>query len=159
MSTEDAPQIIHVEIVHPDPEAAAQFMRDTLGARDVEPRTQALIKQMFPGIGLAHVMVGQVVFQFVKPTDALPSWAKQLEQRGPSIHNVTISVPDIDTVTDAMLERGGKMLFDVPEVDFSAAGYEHPPGMRGNAIDAREQTGIVFEMIPTALGWIPGEAP
>jgi hypothetical protein len=159
MTSQDEPRVIHVEIVHPDPEAGAQFMRETLGARDVEPRTVAHIKKMFPGMELAHVMVGGVVFQFVKPTEALPSWTEQLERRGPSIHNVTISVPDIDGVTDDMIERGGKLLLDAPGVDLTPAGFDPPPGMRGNAVDTREQTGIVFEMFPTAIGWIPGKAP
>jgi hypothetical protein len=35
---------IHLEIVHPDPDSAAQFMRDALAARDVEPRMAAHLR-------------------------------------------------------------------------------------------------------------------
>jgi hypothetical protein len=161
MGSQRQPLFIHIEIVHHDPDAAAQFMRETLGATDVEPRTAAYIERMFPGMRLVHVMVGGVVFQFVKPGDnpeLLPSWREQLERQGPSIHNVTIAVPSYEVVVEKMVERGGKVITD-SEVDFTPAGYEHPPGIRAGTVDAREQTGIVFELLPTAMGWIPGKAP
>lgn len=161
MSSKPATTFIHIEIVHPDPDAGAQFMRETLGATDVEPRTAAYIEGMFPGMRLVHVMVGGVVFQFVKPGDdpgPLPSWHEQLERQGPSIHNVTFAVAAYEDVVEKMVARGGTVLND-SEVDFTPAGYDHPPGIHAGAVDARAQTGMVFELIPTAMGWIPGEAP
>ena len=158
MTSPDQPVFIHLEIVHPDPDAGAQFMRETLGARDVEPRTAAYIEGMFPGMRLVHVMLGGVVFQFVKPTETLPAWKEQLERQGASVHNVTIAVPDLEDVTAKMIERGGTLLLDT-DFDLTPAGFGHPPGMKGKVVAAREQTGLTFEMFATAVGWIPGEAP
>jgi catechol 2,3-dioxygenase-like lactoylglutathione lyase family enzyme len=150
---------IHLEIVHPDPDAAAQFMRETLGARDVEPRMAAHLEgSVVPGLRVVHVMAGNVVFQFVKPVPELPSWDEQLGSQGPGVHNVTIAVSDPEATLATMETRGATLELSA-DVDLRPAGLEYDGDLKVYVIDALQQTGLRFEMFSTKAGWIGGEAP
>jgi hypothetical protein len=148
-----------VEIVHPDPDAARAFACEVLGGEVVEPRTAALIETFQPGMRCVHVRVGGVVLQFIKPGEGMDSWTEQLEREGPSVHNITYTVNDSDGLRKALLERGGKLLKEVTDVDM------RPAGLDGDLytmrmIDVREQIGLRLELLEASSNWPPnGEAP
>src|SRR4051794_1392682 len=100
---------VHLEIVHPDPDSAAEFAVDVLGGEIVEPRTAALVETFMPGMRCIHVRVGSVVLQLIKPGEGMDSWKEQLEQEGPSVHNIAYTVHDSDGLAKALLDRGGKL--------------------------------------------------
>jgi hypothetical protein len=150
---------VHIEIVHPDPEAAAQFMCDVLGGKRVERKIAGQIEGVVPGIKLAHVLAGNLVFQFVKPNEALASWSEQLQTSGPGVHNVSLTISDIEDVRAAMEERGGKVLMGA-DVDLKdSLGYEGEDTFKTYVIDCREQTGLRFEIFDERCGWVGGQAP
>jgi len=150
---------IHIEIVHDDPDAAAQFVQDTIGGTLVEPRMAAHLESVMPGMRVVHVLVGSCVLQFVKPSPLMESWNQQLEAQGPGVHNVTFAVGDFERVTDALRERGAQTLLAVDDVDLRPAGLEYEGALPVHVIDARAQSGLRFELFSTKAGWIPGEAP
>lgn len=150
---------IHIEIVHPDPEQAAQFIRETIGGEAVEPRVAAHLETVMPGLRAVHVRVGNCVLQFVKPSPAMASWQEQLDTFGPGVHNVTFAVSDFEGVTAALRDRGAETLLAVDDVDLRPAGLEYRGALPVHIIDARAQSGLRFELLSTKAGWIPGEAP
>lgn len=145
----------HVEIVHPDPDAAARFMRDIFGAQTVGNELAAYLEQMCPpGTRVAHVLVGAVVFQFIKPAPGLDSWVEQLATRGPSVHNVSIMVKGLEGARNRMIEAGCHELLRFDGLRLQDAGVIGATGeQRGYNIDARKQAGVIFEMIEDIPGW------
>lgn len=138
---------LHLEIVHPDPHGAAQFICDTLDGEIVERSISSFVENTFEGVGCAHVRIGNVVLQFIRPTAELPTWKTQLETQGPGVHNISIGVSDMDGVREALTARGCKEI----------AKYSIDPtklGLPGNApidsyiFDAFEQAGVRIEMVP-----------
>ena len=149
---------VHIEIVHPDPEAAAQFMCDIFGGERVERETAAQIEGIVPGIELAHVLAGNVVFQFINPNGQMPHWDRQLATAGPGVHNVSLTVSGIEDMRTEMEERGGEVLMEA-DVDLKdSLGYEDVDTFKTYVIDCVEQTGLSFEIFDESCGWIGGEA-
>jgi predicted enzyme related to lactoylglutathione lyase len=157
--SEPIQHFLHVEIVHPDPDAAARFTQEVLGAEVVEPRTAALIETFMPGMRCVHMRVGNIVFQFIKPGEGMDSWREQLEREGPSVHNIAYTVGDIEAVRRALVGRGAKILKEFTEVDMT------PAGLVGELfttlmIDAREQIGLRLELLEASCNWPrDGNAP
>jgi hypothetical protein len=103
-------------------------------------------------------MVGNVVFQFIRPTPDLPTWHDQLETRGPGVHNVTISVSDPEATVAAMTAHGATLDM-AADVDLRDAGLEYEGDLKAYVIDGREPAGLRFEMFSSKCGWVGGQAP
>ena len=148
----------HVEVVHPDPDAAAGFLRDVFGAEQVETRLSSHIESISPGARIIHVKLGGVVFQFVKPGPGAESWQKLLDANGPCVHNVTLLVDGLERARKVMLEKGCEEVarFDVRLQD---GGVDVGGEQRAYLIDAMAQIGLRIEMLETIPGWVPGEGP
>lgn len=149
---------IHIEIVHPDPDQAAQFIQDVFGGRIVEPRMSAHLESVMPGMRAVHVLVGNCVLQFVKPSPVMQSWQQQLDDSGPGVHNVTFALEDFDGVIDRLREHGAEPVLAVDDVDLRPAGLSYDGPLPVHIVDARAQSGLRFELFSTKAGWIPGEA-
>src|SRR4051794_19242937 len=89
--------LVHLEIVHSDPEGVFEFLRDCLGAERVEQNIGDFLQQTF-GVEGVHAKVGNIVFQILTPTPSLPTWYAELQDRGPGVHNVTFYVDDLEAV-------------------------------------------------------------
>ena len=76
----------------------------------------------------------------------LDSWQKQLDTSGPGVHNVTFEVNDLENVRVAMLNRGARQLAQF-DADMSRAGLDVDQPTRVYVMDAREQSGLRFEMM------------
>lgn len=152
-------RFIHLEIVHPDPDAAAAFTVEVLGAKIVETQTAAYVEGFLPGMRLVHTLAGNVVFQFVRPADGMQSWVEQLEREGPSLHNITFTVGDLPALRTALEERGATILVEWNDVDMRPAGMAGEP-FHSLMVDARQQIGLRLELLETKSGWPPlGAAP
>ena len=160
-STSPAAQaLLHLEIVHPEPDAVFEFLRDCLGAELVEKEIAEYLVSLFGGtddrgkgrVGI-HVKVGNIVFQIVRPPPTLPTWYAELTERGPGVHNVTFIVNDLEGVKQRMLGQGATEILDMP-VPLHEIGLGTEP-TRLLVVDAREQTGLRFEMVEPIDGWVP----
>ena len=148
---------VHVEVVHPDPDRAAAFLRDVLGAQEVEKAISGYAETLAPGLRCIHMKLGNVVFQLIKPVPGLESWMEQLAEHGPSVHNVTVFVKDVGEMRAAMTGHGGKEVAVLP-VDLSVVLPDAGP-QTAYVFDCREQTGLRFEFVEPIPGLTPGELP
>jgi len=146
---------LHVEVVHPDPDAAARFLCDTLGGRIVERELTASLKTLAEGLGCVHVLVSGVVFQLVRPVEGLEPWYSVLKEHGPCVHNVTFNVDGLEHAREVLEAAGATKVADL-EVPLGALSDDDLT--RVYLMDARQQAGIRIEMgdVPR---WIGGEAP
>ncbi len=145
----------HVEVVHPDPDAAADFLREVFGAEQVEGQLSSYIESASPESRIIHMKLGGVVFQFVKPGPGAESWQKLLDSSGPCVHNVTLLVDGLEQVRDTMIAKGCQQVsqFDVRLQD---GGLDASGQQRAYLIDAVAQIGLRIEMLETIPGWVPG---
>ncbi|MAG32163.1 MAG: hypothetical protein CL908_14870 [Deltaproteobacteria bacterium] len=148
----------HVEVVHPDPDAAASFLREVFGAEQVEGQMSSHIESVSAGARIIHMKLGGVVFQFVKPGPGAESWQKLLDSNGPCVHNITLLVDGLEEARDNMIAKGCQEIsrFDVRLQD---AGLDVTGQQRAYLIDAMAQIGLRIEMLETIPGWTPGEGP
>lgn len=153
----DKPSVFwHVELVHPDPDAAADFLREVFGAERVEEEISSYIESKAPGSRIVHMKLGGVVLQIVRPGSGAESWQQQLDSQGPSIHNVTLMVHGLERVREDMLAKGCQEIarFDV---QLQNAGLDVEGGQRAYLMDAMAQIGLRIEMMESIPDWVPGE--
>lgn len=148
----------HVEVVHPDPDAAADFLREVFGAEQVEAQLSSYIETTAPGARIIHMMLGGVVFQFVKPGPGAESWQKLLDSNGPCVHNVTLLVDGLERVRDSMIAKGCEQVSQF-DVTLQEGGVDVRGQQRAYLIDAIAQIGLRIEMLETIPGWVPGKSP
>lgn len=148
---------VHIEVVHPDPDSAAAFLRDVLGAKEVEKIISGYAETLAPGLRCIHMKLGNVVFQLIKPVPGLESWQEHLATHGPSVHNVTVFVEDVEEMRESMLAHGGREAAVLP-VDLSVVLPDAGP-QTAYVFDCLEQSGLRFEFVEPIPGLIPGELP
>jgi hypothetical protein len=146
--------LLHVEIVHPDPDAAADVLIRRFGGARVEVRTADHTQALVPGSRIVHVMAGPVVFQLIRPPEDMTEWAEQLATQGPSIFCLSFRVDDYESCRDAFLEEGAEMTSEFTP-DFSSVGIGDGPFEAG-IVDTRELIGCRLEMTPASSGWPDG---
>ncbi|HEX4108217.1 MAG TPA: hypothetical protein VHX88_08800 [Solirubrobacteraceae bacterium] len=157
-----ATAFVHVEVVHPDPDGAAAFIIEELGGERVERGISSYLEGLAPEgeLQVIHVRLGNVVFQLVKPP-ALPgleSWYEQLRDHGPSVHNVTVFVDGVEDVRQRLLARGATQAAEL-DLTLQDAGLDVQGTQKVHVLDAREQTGLRFELLETIPSWVPGKGP
>jgi len=146
---------LHIEIVHPDPDAAATFLCNTVDGEIVERRLSNGLEAMAEGLRVVHVLVGGVVLQLVRPVQESESWTAELADRGPCIHNITLNVDGIEATREALLAAGATQIIELEAPMGKLSDEEVSPVY---VMDAREQTGLRFELVD-APRWIGGQAP
>jgi 4-hydroxyphenylpyruvate dioxygenase-like putative hemolysin len=146
---------LHVEVVHPDPDAAASFLCDTLGGQIVERELSASLRTLAEGVGCVHVIVAGVVFQLVRPIEGLEPWYSVLKEHGPCVHNVTFNVDGLEHAREVLESAGAPK---VAELDVPLGALSDTEVNRVYVMDARQQAGIRIEMADVP-GWIGGSAP
>ncbi|HEX9832633.1 MAG TPA: VOC family protein [Mycobacterium sp.] len=152
----DKVNFVHIEVVHPDPEAAAQYMIDVFGGKRVERALAARIEKYVDGIKLAHVLVGGTVFQFVKPNENLESWKRQLDTSGPGVHNISFAIEDLEGVRASIEKNGGEILMHGDLNMKDILHYNGSDTFRTYVIDARRQVGMRWEIWEARAGWFGG---
>jgi hypothetical protein len=148
--------LVHIEVVHDDPDSAAAFMEEVFGAERAEPQFARFCQGYNEDSGsrVVHVRAGNTIFQFIRPSGS-GSWRDQLDATGPGVHNITVEVSNLEGAREQMLARGCRELLSF-SADFRAAGYESDADATGYAIDASEQIGLRLEMVPVETRYEPG---
>jgi len=151
-------KLSHIEVVHDNPKAAAEFMRDIFGAVQVEKEWSGWLSKTFQ-IECIHMMFGGVVYQILKPSNLLPSWDSLLRREGPAIHNLSLQVHGADKFRAALKSKGVEEVHAWEgAIDFKAAGYSvDGPPRDAFFFDATRQCGLRFEFIDNLPEWEPGE--
>ena len=149
---------VHIELVHPDPYGAADFLRSVLGAEQVEPGISGYLEELVPGAKVIHMRLGNVVLQLIGPPAGMGTWTEQLQEHGPSVHNITLMVDGLEEVRQAMLDRGAEQVLKA-KTTLGRTGLDVEDPQRLYMLDAREQTGLRFELVETVPAWTPGEGP
>ncbi|KAJ4075274.1 hypothetical protein NW760_015428 [Fusarium oxysporum] len=148
-----AEAVLHLEIVHSDPEAAFTFLEDVLGATRVETKISAFACQAF-SIHCVHAKVGNIVFQITQPPPAFPSWVNELKDNGPGVHNITFYVKDTEMVKQKMISHGCHEIMDI-KIPINQIGIGKE-STRVVVMDAKENTGLRFEFCEPVEGWPAG---
>ena len=143
---------MHVEIVHSDPHGAAKFLEEIFDAEQVEKEFTSRLESRFPGMEIIHMRMGNVIFQIVKPIEGLVSWTNQLKTSGPGIHNISLVMNDLESVREALLAKGctERMKLATERRDGKGSGP-----LPVYIIDAFEQAGMRFELVPSEGGYQP----
>lgn len=149
---------VHIEVVHPDPYAAAEFLERVLGAERVERGVSGYLEEFVEGAEVVHMRLGGVVLQLIKPSPEMTSWSDHLRDHGPSVHNVTLMVDGLKDVRREMLDQGALHVLKA-QTELSRAGIDVEDPQDLYMVDARNQTGLRFELVETVPAWTPGEAP
>jgi hypothetical protein len=148
---------VHIEIAHPDPDAAASWMCEVLGAELFEEPLCRMMEARLPDLRVVHVRAGGIVFQFVKPARTMDTWA-EAATAGPAIHNVTFTVRDLPAAREALTSGGAEVEREFVLDGLRRAGYRYEgddPAV--NMIDARRQVGVRFELLETGYGMAVAE--
>ena len=145
---------MHIEIVHPDPEAAAKFMIEVFGAEPCESVIEAGIAAGCQ-TSCKHVKMGGVVFQFIAPGGIMPdSWKNTMESNGPCVHNICLITDNVNELSKDILSRGAKLIQDITAVGFPINILNPEAGDLkgdGSQIDATEQCGLRFELLSDSM--------
>ncbi|GAB3256251.1 hypothetical protein [Kineosporia babensis] len=110
MANTQSPVVLHVEIVHPNPDAAAGVIHADLGAEQVEPQTAAQIEKLAEGLRVILMRVGGVVFQIVRPVPipGLNAWYEHYQEHGAGVHTVSPMSRDAEAVQQAERDLGAR---------------------------------------------------
>jgi len=148
----------HIEIVHDNPQAAAEFMAEAFGAVQVEKEFSENMGKAF-GFEMIHMMFGGVVYQILKPNDVLAEWKERLKNEGPSINNLSFQVHGTQALRQKLKDMGCKELHDWGGMTTDGLGFSCPDGtsLAAYVVDAREQCGLFFEFMEDLPEWEPGE--
>lgn len=146
--------LLHLEMLHDDPKAAAEFLHEVLGAEQVEKDFAGLIAHDFD-CECIHMMAGNIVFQLIKPNKeyrpTLNTWWDRdlMEKQGPFLHNVTMLVRNADQLAKKLVAKGGTRMGEVESIT--------PDGQGTTTVymyDATKQCGMRFEFVeaPPEMG-------
>jgi catechol 2,3-dioxygenase-like lactoylglutathione lyase family enzyme len=147
----DAPNkifsLFHIESVVNDAEESYQFFNRVFGAQKVEENISTYLEDVFTGTKIIHVGIGGVVLQFVQPTKALASWCSQLKDKGPSVHNLTYLVENLDNTVKALEKEGAPSIWTFELDKKRIFGPESgPDSLRAHLVDAVDKVGFRFEI-------------
>ena len=132
-------QIDHVGIAVPDLDEAIAFYRDTFGIVSVheEVNEEQGVREAMLAVG-----DGTTRIQLLAPLSGDSTIAKFLDRNGPGVQQVAYTVDDIDKVSDALRERGMRLLYDQPRRGTSDS--------RVNFVHPKDAGGVLVELVQHA---------
>lgn len=100
--------MLHVEITHDDIAAAALLLERLFGSKRIETAFSDFLVSASGGrMDIRHVNLGDAtVLQYIEPRPEAGPWWIQLQQRGPSVHNITWLIDDMPAVAAASAAAG-----------------------------------------------------
>ena len=127
-------RIAHLGIAVESIEASLLFYRDILGLTPIHPPEEK------DGARLVSLPFGDSEVELLEPITADSPIAKFLAKRGPGIHHVCYSVPDLNQALAACRANGYRLVDEVPR---SGAGgkpiaFIHPKSTTGILIELTE---------------------
>jgi catechol 2,3-dioxygenase-like lactoylglutathione lyase family enzyme len=144
--------LAHIEIVVDDVEKSYTFLNRAFGAQSVEEHIPAYLEERLPGTRIRHVEVGGVVIQFVQPTEELPSWYHQLKEKGPSVHNLTFLVDDLENALKTLEKEGSPSIWSIGLEKHRLFGDQAKGDLPVYMMDTLDKVGFRFEMAEMPRG-------
>jgi len=131
--------IDHVGVAVSDLDAAIAFYRDTYGMTLVheEVNEQQGVREAMMAVGSSGSCI-----QLLAPLSPKSTIATFLDRSGPGVQQVAYRVADLDSVSQALRERGLRLLYDAPR--------RGTAGSRVNFIHPKDAGGILVELVEPA---------
>ena len=118
----------HIGIAIKGLDEALAVWRDALGL-DVE-HTEEVTEQ---GVRVTMLPVGDSRIELLEPLTENSPVGKFLEKRGPGIHHIAVSVPDIRAALAQLKEKGTRLIDEAPRVGARGClvAFVHPSSANG----------------------------
>jgi methylmalonyl-CoA/ethylmalonyl-CoA epimerase len=129
----------HVGVAVPDLEAAIAFYRDTfgMGLLHEEVNEEQGVREAMMGVGARDAPHSCV--QLLAPLRPDSAIARFLDRNGPGVQQVAYRVDDVDAVSEALRERGLRLLYDEPR--------RGTAGSRVNFVHPKDAGGVLVELV------------
>jgi methylmalonyl-CoA/ethylmalonyl-CoA epimerase len=131
--------IDHVGVAVADLDAAIAFYRDTFGMelshQEVNEEQGVREAMMAVGGSGSHV-------QLLAPLSPESTIARFLERNGPGVQQVAYRVEDVEAVSEALRQRGVRLLYDEPRRGTSNS--------RVNFVHPKDAGGVLVELVEPA---------
>jgi methylmalonyl-CoA/ethylmalonyl-CoA epimerase len=130
-------KIDHLGIAVTSLDEALAFYRDALGL-DVSARE--VVEDQ--GVTVAMLPVGESRVELLEPTASDTPVGKFLARRGPGLHHVCYSVPDIDAALDRLRSSGARLVDERPRVGAGGhlVAFVHPSATGGVLVELVQET-------------------
>ena len=135
-------QVLHVGVVVPDADEAAQVYADFFGVP--VPETRMLMDLQFPPdydaapgahVKISDIRLNNTFLDIVEPRGGASPWWNFLEQNGQGLQHVAVAVDDVSYTISRLVALGGRHSYG-------------EPGGRSGYVDMEELLGITFELLP-----------
>jgi methylmalonyl-CoA/ethylmalonyl-CoA epimerase len=128
-------RIHHMAVVVDDLDKALQFWRDALGlevsqVRDVPEQASQV----------AFLPAGEAEIELVRPTTTDSGIARYLAKRGPGMHHICLSVPDVRASLQRLASKGVRLINAEPMAtsDGRLYAFVHPESTGGVLLELYE---------------------
>jgi LAO/AO transport system kinase len=125
----------HLGIAVPGLEDALRIWRDALGLRPT--RTETVEEQ---GVRTMLLPAGECAVELLEPTGPETPVGRFLERRGPGLHHVCLSVPDLDAALERLRALGLRLVDPRPRrgAGGSRIAFLHPASTGGVLVELKE---------------------
>jgi methylmalonyl-CoA/ethylmalonyl-CoA epimerase len=130
-------KIDHLGIAVSSIEDALAFYRDALGL--VVSGRETVEDQ---GVNVAMLPVGESRIELLEPTGTDTPVGKFLDRRGPGLHHVCYSVPDIEAALDRLRATGARLIDEKPRIGAGGhlIAFVHPSASGGVLVELVQQS-------------------
>ena len=93
------------------------------------------------GVRVAMLPVGETHVELLEPLSNSSPVGKFLEKRGPGIHHIAVSVPDIRASLAALKEQGSRLIDEQPRIGARGClvAFVHPTSTNGVLLELVQQ--------------------
>jgi len=130
-------KIDHLGIAVTSIEGALEFYRDALGLQVAE--TEVVDDQ---GVTVAMLPVGESRVELLEPTGPETPVGRFLSRRGPGLHHVCYSVPDIESALARLRASGARLIDERPRIGAGGhlVAFVHPQATGGVLVELVQHT-------------------
>jgi methylmalonyl-CoA/ethylmalonyl-CoA epimerase len=127
-------QLAHIGIAVRDLSSALPFYRDVLGL-PVVPLDNA------DGAKITGLAAGEALVELLEPAAPDTPIGKFIDRRGPGIHHVCFSTPDLDGALDRCRAAGIRLIDDTPRIGAEGRriAFVHPSATGGVLVELIEK--------------------
>lgn len=128
-------KVDHIGIATPEIEQALAVWRDALGLS--VDSTDAVTEQ---GVRVAMLAVGETNIELLEPLSDDSPVAKFLQKRGPGIHHIALSVPNIREALSDLKAKGVRLIDETPRLGANGClvAFIHPAAANGVLLELVE---------------------
>jgi len=128
-------RIHHLAVVVDDLDKALQFWRDALGLEVSQVRDEPEQASQ-----VAFLPAGEAEIELVRPTTTDSGIARYLAKRGPGMHHICLSVPDVRASLQRLASKGVRLINAEPMAasDGRLYAFVHPESTGGVLLELYE---------------------